>query len=301
MTTGDFWELAGSAGKLLSLLAIAGVLGGGFILGLAQRTGFRRQPVLLSYLLASAVFGLFSTLLYFLLQVGAINQSGIAGMLDTQMALIIAKSDLGLAIGSRLLGFLIVIPAFWLFRQHRKAIKSGDRYHQNGFLVLAVAVILLCGSFALTGHTSTLMPLARTAIVLHVLAVFLWIGSLYPLLHLSTAADISLVQRLMQHFGTCALLIVAMLLVSGIYLMMQLLQSFSELMSTQYGRALLVKLTFVACLLALAGLNKLLLVPRLGKENSVTLLKASIRLEIVAAICVITVTTWLSSGIGPTD
>lgn len=298
MMIDDYWELASTAGKFLSLLAIAGVLGGGFILALAQRMSFSQQPELLTYGFSSAVFGLFSTLLYFLLQVGAINQNGLAGMLDSQMVLILAHSDLGLAIGSRILGFLVVIPAFGFFKLQRTNVNTGERYGNIGVLVLIVAIALLAGSFALTGHTSTLMPSAQAAIVLHVLAVFLWIGSLYPLLHLSSTADILQLQKLMQRFGTCALLIVTTLLGSGIYLMTQLLQPISEILSTQYGLTLLVKLTLVACLLALAGINKLLLVPRLDKGNSATLLKTSIRLEIVVALCVIAVTAWLTSGVG---
>lgn len=296
--TVNFWELAGSVGKWLGLLAVAGVIGGSFCLGLAQGLGFARLSTLLRYLLASAVLGVLAAGWFFLVQVGAINQDGVVGMLDTQMAFILAQSSLGHATGLRLLGFLSVMLAWYLFRQHRET-GTGGLYNKGGFLALAAATVLLGVSFALTGHISTLAPLARTLVVLHVLAAFLWTGSLYPLLHLSTVADLPKVQRLMRCFGTSALLIVAVLLLSGIFLLTQVLHSFSDLFATDYGLTLLLKLAGASCLLALGAINKLLLVPRLTARNSASLLQASIKMEIVMALFILAVTTWLTTAVGP--
>jgi putative copper resistance protein D len=293
----DTWMLAGSVAKLLSLMAAAGVIGGSFSLGLAQRLDIGWQPALENYLLISAVTGLLATALFFLIQVGAINQSGIRGMLDTQMASIIGQSGLGSAAGLRVLGFCSVLPAWYLLRQ--RSASSGLIYGSASFLLIFVAVSLLCTSFALTGHTSTLALPVRAAIALHVLAAFLWVGSLYPLLSMSTTADLPRVQRLMRSFGTSALLIVAVLLLSGIFMLTQLLHSFAELTATDYGQVLLLKLTGVSALLALAGINKLLLVPQLTAGNSAGKLRASIRMEITVALFILAVTTWLTSALGP--
>lgn len=86
------WAMASMAAKLLSLLGIAGVVGGSFSIYLAHSTGFGREPRLWRYLLFSAVLGLGATLVFFLAQVGAINQAGLAGMLDVDMALILTQA-----------------------------------------------------------------------------------------------------------------------------------------------------------------------------------------------------------------
>ena len=174
MTEDFFWELATSLSKLLLLLSIAGVIGGNFSLYLANTMGFPTQPQLLRYLLASAVLGMFSMLLFFLVQAGAINQNGIAGMLDYKMVLILAKSSLGYAAGLRVIGFVSVIPAVYLFRSHGEIANSARHYGKAGFLVLVTVTALLCLSFALTGHISTLPIIARVGIVLHVLGICLW-------------------------------------------------------------------------------------------------------------------------------
>lgn len=292
------WAMASMAAKLLSLLGIAGVVGGSFSIYLAHSTGFGREPRLWRYLLFSAVLGLGATLVFFLAQVGAINQAGLAGMLDVDMALILTQARPGHMTGLRVLGFGAVLVACLLWRVSANA-GSRLRARQVGVLCLIAAIALLGLSFALTGHVSELSVLARAALILHVVAAVLWVGSLYPLLRLSTVADLPQVQRVMQVFGAAALLIVAVLLISGIFLLTRLVQSLDALLTTAYGWALLVKLAGVSGLLVLAGINKLLLVPRLTVSASGAQLRASIRTEIVVAAFVLAATTWLTTAVGP--
>jgi copper resistance protein D len=297
--TAHYWTLASSISKLLMLLATAGVVGGSFCLGLATKMQFPHQPVLLRYLLASAGLGLLATPLFFLVQVGAINQEGVAGMLDFPMALILAQSNLGHAAGLRMAGFLCVVPAFYLLRKQHETVQCLQRYHVGGFTMLAVATALLCLSFAMTGHISTLSMMARSGIVAHALGICLWIGALYPLLYMSIVSDVAKLQKLLRCFGAIALPIVVMLIASGVFLLTRLLHSPSDFLSTPYGISLLLKLGGVAGLLVLASLNKLVLVPRLGRMATVHYLQISIRVELVLAIFVLAVTAWLTTAIGP--
>src|SRR5687768_8984630 len=98
------WELLGMTSKWFSLLAMAGVTGGGFSLGLAHLLSFSPLSTLINYISVGAMLGLCMTLLFFLSQVGAINQTGVAGMLDRQMAVILLQSNLGLAVLLRIAG-----------------------------------------------------------------------------------------------------------------------------------------------------------------------------------------------------
>lgn len=295
----EIWQLAGSVSKLLSLLAIAGVVGGVFSIALVQLLDFPKQAKLLSYLLASAVLGLLASLLFFLVQVGAINQNGVAGMLDPTMASIMAQSSLGHVTGLRLLSFASLFPVWYFYLRHQHLASQWQSYTKTAYLLLVAIIALLVVSFALSGHLSTLSMLAQTAIVFHVLTVFLWVGSLYPLLQLSTVTDLPKVKKLLRCFGNAALFIVAVLLTSGIYMLTQLLPSFRAVVGTAYGLTMLLKLTGVSCLLALAALNKLLLVPRLTSHNSTRLLQTSICMEIIFALLILLVTTWLTTALSP--
>lgn len=292
------WAMASMAAKLISLLGIAGVVGGSFSIYLGHSTGFGREPRLWRYLLFSAALGLGATLVFFLAQVGAINQAGLAGVLDVDMALILAQTSHGYMTGLRGLGFSAVLVACLLWQVSAGA-GSRIRARQAGMFCLIAAIALLGLSFALTGHVSELSAVARAALILHVLAAFLWLGSLYPLLRLSTVANMSQVQRLMRLFGAAALLIVGVLLISGIFLLTRLVQSLDALFTTAYGLTLLAKLAGVSCLLALAAINKLLLVPRLTARASGAHLRASIRTEIIVAVLVLAATTWLTTAVGP--
>lgn len=292
------WAMASMAAKLLSLLGIAGVVGGSFSIYLAHSTGFGREPHLWRYLRFSAVLGLGATLVSFLAQVGAINQTGLTGMLDVDMALILAQTSHGYVTELRGLGFGAVLVACLLWQVSASS-GSRMRARQADVFCLIAAIALLGLSFALTGHVSELSAVARAALILHVVAAFLWVGSLYPLLRLSTVANMSQVQSLMQLFGAAALLIVAVLLISGIFLLTRLVQPLNALVTTAYGLTLLMKLAGVSGLLALAGTNKLLLVPRLTVRASGAQLRASIRTEIIVAVCVLAATTWLTTSVGP--
>lgn len=297
--TANVWELTGAAAKLFSLLGMAGVSGGGFSLWLAHRLGFARQPELLTYLLSGALAGLLATLLFFLLQVGAINRNGIAGMLDPTMIAIFAQSSLGSATFWRMAGFCAALPAWYLLQSYHNTSADQQYFLKAGFAILSAAVACTAISFAISGHTSTLEPYARIVIVLHVLAVFLWTGSLYPLLKLGDEPDVARVQRLMHVFGTSAMLIVAVVIGAGVFLLTRLLHSFRELLTTPYGLALLCKLSGVCVLLALAALNKLLLVPRLVSSAAVARLQASIRMELGMAFVVLVATVYLTTATGP--
>jgi putative copper resistance protein D len=299
--SGDIWQLASVAGKWFGLLGVAGVTGGSFSLCLARYLAFPALAGLANYVLASAVFGICATALFFLAQIGAINQNGLPGMFDTQMGSILLQSSLGNAIGLRMLGFALLVFNCLVFWRGHKTAMAGQRETKTDLLLPGIAIALLCISFALTGHTSTLDPIVRSAIVLHVLAAFLWIGSLYPLLYLSRAAELVKVKQLMRCFGKLAVFMVVALVLAGLLLLTQLLQSFGELLSTGYGLTMLLKLAAVTVLLLFAGINKLRLVPRLTQKNSVHLLRASIRAEIGLALGVLVVTAWLTTVVGPAN
>ena len=151
--------------------------------------------------------------------------------------------------------------------------------------------------------------MAQIAIGLHVLCMATWIGSLYPLLVMtgisSSTGDSMSLQFMMKRFGDLAVAVVLVLVLSGVLMLWQLIGSPSEIFSSAYGLSMLAKLMLVLGLLCIAGINKLVLVPKLlGQDGAlnqegVGSLKVSIRSEILVATLILVLTTYLSTIVGP--
>lgn len=290
------WELALVVARWFVLAATAGAIGAPFILVLARKLQLRDVQAVQGFLHVCALIGVSANLLWLLLQIGAINRSGIGGMFDRTMGAILMQSGIGAAWETRMLGFTALV----LFTLKPTAARLPE-WAQG--VIHALAAVLLLAAFDDTGHVSTLPGPAQLVLVLHVAAVFLWIGALYPLLLSSRADDIARVRELMREFGTLAVGIVAVLVLSGTYLAFQLVAAPGDLLGTAYGRVLLLKLFGVYALLIFAATNKLLLVPRLvpGEPASALPLQKSIRAEWIVALLVLAVTSWMTSVVGPEE
>jgi putative copper resistance protein D len=290
------WEIWSVALKWAVLVATAGAIGGSYVLALARKRGTAEQAQQLRrHLRNYGLLGFNATVLWFLLQIGAVNRSGIGGMFDVALGKILLQSGLGDALSLRLTAFL----ALTLFALRPHPLKTAPATEAAVHTVIA---LILCSAIGTTGHVSTLAGFPRAVLSFHVLAVFLWIGALHPLMQLCREQDppkLSQLQQLMRTFGTQALGIVATLLLSGIYLATQLLAAPAELLTTAYGRVLLLKIFGVYGVLMFAGMNKLLLVPRLVTSGSALALQKSIRMEWIVALLVLAVTSWLTTITGP--
>ena len=158
----------------------------------------------------------------------------------------------------------------------------------------AAAALLVAVSFGLTGHAATAPPrwLTAPALALHVLCGAFWLGSLLPLFW-SLRLDPPLAVRVLRRFSQVALLAVALLVaVGGTLAWIQLNGDLSTLASTGYGLRLSTKLAFVAGLLALAAVNRLVLTPALGNGGPQTTrrLRYSLRIDLLLGLAVLAVT-----------
>lgn len=293
------WDLASLATKVIGLAGIAGVVGGTFSLYLASLLSPSVSQPVSRYLMLCASIGFFSTAIFFLVQVGAINQSGFAGIWDWLMFRILADSSLGYSTGLKLVAFALAAGCGFILvcygnDSSKKLLKKG------AYGLLIVAVIALDISFLLTGHVSNLGLLAHAILALHILAVFLWTGSLWPLHSFCQESDRDplVLGMVMTRFGQIAIGIVAVLIASGLGILYLLLESWSEIFTTAYGRGILFKLLLVIGLLGLAAINKLRLVPNLAGTNGVSLLARSIKLEIVLAMFILIITSYVTLIIG---
>lgn len=166
---------------------------------------------------------------------------------------------------------------------------------RRGSAAVAPALILI-GSFALEGHTAgSEMPrlVATGALIIHVAGVHWWVGALYPLWALTFTARPELVASVMETFGRRAIWIVVVLLTAGAVLLLILTGGVIDL-SNAYHQRFLIKLSFVALLLGLAGWNKLRLTPLLLRDANAgrEAFQTSIGLELLVAGLVLMGTAW---------
>ncbi|MDP2141844.1 MAG: CopD family protein [Gammaproteobacteria bacterium] len=308
------WELAIVFSKALSYFGLASLAGGVFVLWLgslvhvAPSSGSShyfsdnhwspqvRLRLVNTMLLASAV-GIVAVTLFYVLQVGVINQMGIAGMFDIAMISLLAQSSVGYGVGLKLAGFVVAGVALLLCRSTllQPTRKRLPLLLQCGWLV---ATGCFATSFAILGHIAELSLLPRLAVAGHVIVIGLWIGALYPLYVLAGTEIPERVQPLLQLFGRAGWVIIAALLVTGVYLVVQVLGSVDELFTTAYGLQLLLKLLLVLSLLCLAALNKFRLVPTMhnaGKDS----LRRSIMAEMVLAVFILLLTASMTTVTGP--
>jgi putative copper export protein len=169
--------------------------------------------------------------------------------------------------------------------------------------IAALGAVVVAASFAFTGHSLSLDRgfLPQALVTLHVLAVTFWLGAFIPLRALTYRLDPPGVALIMRRFGEVALYVVGALLVAGFVLLWIMLRTPLALLDSDYGRAVTVKLLFVAGLLGLAAVNKLVLTPALlrGDMSALFRLRNSITTEMALAGLVLVVTAMFTTIVGP--
>lgn len=153
---------------------------------------------------------------------------------------------------------------------------------------IAASLLVVSAGYAAiaSGHAATALPewLMRPAVFAHVTAAVLWIGALVPLV---VSTDTALLRR----FSVIAPVIVAVLILSGTAIAVVQVEHAGNLLTTNYGRLLLVKVGLAGVLLVIAAANRWCFTrPVLsGDEVAGTNLKRLIWLEILVSVLVIIV------------
>jgi copper transport protein len=280
----DFWSAAGLAARALwygSLLLAAGLA---LFLGLL-RVPTDLRPSLRHALTWHAVLGL-AACLAMLGATGGALYGGPAGVLLTSepwrvaLASPVARSVLAAALG---LGVLVA-AARQAFRRPRPVLLAG--------------ACLVAVSFALSGHAATAGPgwITVPALTVHALSAAYWVGAFAPLLLALRRLPRAEAHALLAAFSTWAVVAVACLLLAGFALSALQLRTPSALITTDYGRLLLLKLALVALLLGLGAINRLVLTPSLERgAAAVPRLRRTIGADLALAAGVVVVTAGLGT------
>jgi len=230
------------------------------------------------------MLGLAAAVLGYLLG-GAVLTGDVSGVIDPDMLGLLWQTSAGTALKFELIGLSLPV--------------AGVMTGGAGLPVALAGAALVLWSFTRTGHLSTSeADWVRLVRFLHLAGVAFWVGVLSPLRRLyldpGTAGQAA---ELGTGFGVIASVVVPLLLVAGVILAWHLVGTPEALVTTAYGRALVLKVALVASLLSLAALNKFRFVPALvaGKAGAGSGLALSIRLEWLAILAILVTTATFTS------
>lgn len=139
-----------------------------------------------------------------------------------------------------------------------------------------VTIALLASLNLLTlapiGHAARFQGLAEVlALALqagHLAGGALWLGGLWGLAATLPRPDKTSAVPALRRFSFVASFAVGLILFTGIIKSLNAIENVDILLSTPWGRTLAIKLGLVALMLALAGCNRFLLLPRLERQET---------------------------------
>ena len=233
-----------------------------------------------------AVLGIIAAILAFSLR-GANLTGDVSGLTDPEMLKLLWTTPVGTALLLRLVGLGLLIAGLFMGRV--------------GTWVSVLGGVIAIWSFDQVGHVSGLeTTLLDLALMLHLLAVALWIGVLTPLKRLASSSSTYASAADVGHrFGVVASAAVPVLIIVGGYMGYQLVGSFTALVGTSYGQAMIIKVLLVGLLLGLAAANKLRFIPalRTGDPAAANHLSKSISVEWIVILAVLGMTAVLTTNL----
>jgi putative copper resistance protein D len=160
------------------------------------------------------------------------------------------------------------------------------------------AAILLIGMLALVGHAGATPGMAGrihlASDVVHLLAAAAWLGGLPALVLLLARAGrepgvTAIAAAATRRFSVLGIVSVAALLASGAINSWNLLAAPADLVATDYGRLVLLKIALFAAMVGIAAVNRYTFTPRLPAPSSMRALRRNSLCEIGLGLCVLLV------------
>jgi putative copper resistance protein D len=289
------FEISVLMSKWVIYLSVAAVIGGTLMQYLIKAQPNLRFSVA-KYIGLGAVFGLIAVSVNYFAQVGSFAETGLMGMFDAQMHAFLWPTQVGKTVFWRLIGFGLMLLASYTMLS-----KNNNTRHFS-VAISIISSLLIAVTFTFIGHSTELGLVAQGLILIHVLIIGSWIGAFYPLWKLCNIDDNIVIQNVMDTFGRIGIGIVILVLLSGMGMVWMLFDSPTELLSSDYGIAVTIKLSLVAIILLIAAWHKFILVPNLTiftAPFAKRKLQKSIGLEALVALIILATTAILSSVLGP--
>jgi putative copper resistance protein D len=246
---------------------------------------FEQRSYCFSLIKKSSIIGSIIAFLSFLSIPG--NMGGdFKSVIDTQLIELTLETISGKAALLSLLGFILI---------YFSCIKKSKISYILSFL--GVSSILL--SFVIFGHATKHGLVGQFLIIIHLVGLSYWIGSLLPLRKMCNFIEYEKLRLVAHLFGIYALGYVGVLIIAGLIFSYILLGDISSLITTDYGNVLLIKMIVVSMLLSLGAMNKFKIIPYLSINQNLGLkrLKNSIQIEIFCVLLILFFTSLLTTSL----
>ena len=282
----DIWSITNPFLKALLYLSLLGTVGTLlFSLHFNKYQSLAGVRYCQSLIKKSASLGIIVSLGTFFSVAG--NMGGdFVSAIDMIMLRLAFESKLGLASLIALLGFVIL----------RVTNKSTS---QLGLVISLIGLILVLLSFVISGHSTKDGFVTQTLLLIHLVGISYWLGSLLPLSWMCISDDDENLHIITHRFGVLAIGYIMALMISGFIFAYHLIGSFYALINSSYGNVLLAKLVAVFLILSLGALNKFKLVPLLIKNPIVGAkrLRSSVNFEILLALIILGFSSLLTTSL----
>lgn len=288
----EYWILSAWMTKVALYLGMAFVIGGAFSYCLFHQYP-EMKTSLIRYMTLGALLGLISSSLGFFIQIGSFANQGIAGMWDSTYFNILVNTSIGMIQILRFICFAIILVLLLI----KLRIKPEATSSLEVFL-LTVFLLPIVISFSQLGHTINLTLTAQSLLTLHVLAMSLWMGALFPLWKFSQVIKGIRLKESMRLFGHIAVFIVGILIFAGGTVAFLLFKDIDILLNTPYGHGFIVKILLVLSILVLAAFNKWYFTPRLENPKFAKQFGYAILFEMVLGLAILLQTGYITSVIG---
>ncbi len=295
LSTWELWVLITRWGLYISAAA---AVGGACSLPLIFKyTNIQRA--LLKYTAIAAFLSIIAATSHFFARVGMVLEEGISGMFDPDIIAIIWQSPVGDALWLRIAGLvLILLPVVQRIQLIKTTADSKEKVNTLTALLAVSGMLLIAFSFTEAGHANTQPLVFKITLASHVLFTAWWMGSLYPLWLICHRLSFKDAYAVLDRFGQLAVGAVLVLFTGGVY-MSYMLTGWNGLFTDSYGLLLIAKVGMVVCILILAAVHKLIMVPQVLKSQHSHHLKQSIVIEKCIGVSIFAITTVLSTLVGP--
>ncbi len=279
----DPWMAASLIAKIFLYLSVMGAAGLSFF-----KVVFPQNSDLIAgkTIIILATGGILAAIMGYLLR-GAALTGDMTGLYDLEMLGVLWETHVGSAFLYRIVGLLLILVGCILMNY--------------GAVIAALGAVITLWSFTRIGHVTDVETIyASTLLLLHLCVAAFWIGALYPIYQsIKGTLSLDIAASLAERFGLIASILVPILIIAGVILSWLLVGSWGVLFTSIYGRVLILKISIVAVLLALAAVNKLRFVPSLlnGSQKAAKHLGLSIKFEVICVVGVLCVTAILTSTV----
>ena len=239
--------------RALSFIAVAQAAGAVLFLGYFGSTLKASRHAIVATSVAATLAGMVLLPAQFLLEAGRMAGS-MEGIFDAGLQRFALSTPNATVLAVRLVALALLLAATLAKGTLRVAGLAG--------------AVLLAGSFMLTGHVtaSAAQWILGPLIVLHVLVVCFWFGSLLPLIRTTSLEPPAIAAAIVARFSRVGGAAVPVILVAGVAASVGLLPGLQSLRSP-YGLGLIAKVVAFGLLMALAAHNRWRLGPALGSGD----------------------------------